>query len=521
MYKHISASPRDLPASAASVPPVSVAVDKRSKRAFNNAANPFIQPKLEVGQPNDRYEHEADAVADKVMRMPEQNFVQRKCAACEGEEKLQRKPLSETVTPFIQAKSDNTPIVNNQTAQSIASSRGGGSAMDSHTNSFMSSRFGMDFSDVKIHTGREAVQLSRDINARAFTTGKDIYFNEGQYQPGVAAGKHLLAHELTHVVQQSAGIQCKPLNSRPDWETIPIDYDMITDPTERMEMMRADYEKYRWKNALERLQKGELEDTDLQYNSLRNRMTGLKTSEITDLITKIKAFQEQRDKDIKDPDVKDPDKKKPVTTVKIIQWLEVRKVISTPMPDNATVNFLLPGMIDSFSVSINDINITVMPDTSGSNQNETGPTANFTGNFTWMTVGGKITGLKKNGTPFNPTSLEVTILTKYKNSPDDTSGYGKGTTAADKSNETTTLRTHEGQHGTDFITYLTNTPLPVSLKDGINGKLTPAQFSKILAYVKNITKDTCETTDQVGFSQDEFLATAQGRLSGITSCRRP
>lgn len=393
--------------------------------------------------------------------------------------------------------------------------------MDDNTQTFMQSRFGADFSDVKIHTGGEAIQMNRELNAKAFTQGNDIYFNEGQYNPDSTDGKYLLAHELTHTLQQSASIRRAPFGSRPDWASIPIDYDMIPDPIERMEMMRADYERWRWKNALERLQKGELEDADLQYSSLRNRLTGLKTVEITDLITKIKAFQAQRDKDVNDPNVKDPEKKRPVTTAKIIEWLEVRKVISTPMPDNAVVNSRLPGMIDSFSISLNDINITVMPDTHGASLNETGPTANFTGSFTWMEVGGKITDLKKDGTSFNPTKLEVTILTKYQNSPDDTSGYGKGTTYSDKYNETTTLRTHEGQHGTDFISYLTNTPLPVNLAGGINGKLTPNQFKKILSYIKNITKDTCESTDQSGFSQDEFLKTAQGKASGITSCRKP
>jgi hypothetical protein len=326
---------------------------------------------------------------------------------------------------------------------------------------------------------------------------------------------------LTHVVQQPEGIKRKLFSDRPDWASIPIDYEMINDPIERMEMMKADYEKYRWKNALERLEKGELDDTDLKYESLKTRLTGLKTSQVSDLISKIKAFQAQRNKDINDPSVKDPEKKRQITTVDIIQWLEVRKVISTPMPDNATVNFLIPGMVDSYSISVNDIDITVIPDTRGGGRNETKPTANFTGSFTWLEVGGKITALKKNGLPFNPTKLEVTILTKYKNSPDDTSGYGKGTTDSDKSNKTTTLRVHEGQHGTDFFSYLTNTPLPVSLKGGVNGKLTPAQFSEILKYVKNITKDTCETTDQTGFSQDEFIKTPSGQASGITSCRKP
>jgi hypothetical protein len=69
----------------------------------------------------------------------------------------------------------------------------------------MSSRFGTDFGEVKIHTDGQAAQLSRDLNARAFTAGKDIYFNEGQYQPGSSSGNHLLAHELTHTLQQGGG----------------------------------------------------------------------------------------------------------------------------------------------------------------------------------------------------------------------------------------------------------------------------------------------------------------------------
>lgn len=70
----------------------------------------------------------------------------------------------------------------------------------------MESRFGTDFSDVKIHTGSEAVQMSSELNAQAFAVGNDIYFNEGKYNPNSDSGKHLLAHELTHTVQQSGGI---------------------------------------------------------------------------------------------------------------------------------------------------------------------------------------------------------------------------------------------------------------------------------------------------------------------------
>ena len=69
----------------------------------------------------------------------------------------------------------------------------------------MSNRFGRDFSSVKIHTDVQAVRMNRDLNAKAFTVGNDVYFNQGQYQPGSSKGKHLLAHELTHVVQQGNG----------------------------------------------------------------------------------------------------------------------------------------------------------------------------------------------------------------------------------------------------------------------------------------------------------------------------
>jgi len=160
------------------------------------AEPPSIQRKLAVGSVNDPMEDEADATADRVMRMPD-GFVQRKCAECEKEEQLQRK---EGGRPG--SGSNGQPAVSEGTDQAIRSSAGKGSSMDGATQSFMSSRMGHDFSNVKIHTDGAAVQMSRELSARAFTVGRDIYFNEGEYQPGSHDGRHLLAHELTHTVQQ-------------------------------------------------------------------------------------------------------------------------------------------------------------------------------------------------------------------------------------------------------------------------------------------------------------------------------
>lgn len=166
-----------------------------------------VQPKLSIGAVNNPLEHEADAMTDKVMSMQEvpaveasaSNGIQRKCVDCEEEEKVQRKPLAS----FIQRKESSAgTVASDAVSNKINASKGKGNHMDSNTQTFMQNRFGAGFSDVKIHTGGEAIQMNRELSAKAFTVGNDIYFNEGQYNPNSENGKHLLAHELTHTVQQ-------------------------------------------------------------------------------------------------------------------------------------------------------------------------------------------------------------------------------------------------------------------------------------------------------------------------------
>jgi Domain of unknown function (DUF4157)/Annexin len=164
-----------------------------------------IQRKLSIGAADDPLEREADAMADKVMRKPETALVQRKCNHCE-EEQVQMKPLAPSITQFIQTKSENGGTASDRVINQINATRGSGSPMEGPTQSFMKSRFGTDFSGVKIHTGTNAVQMSRELNAQAFTVGNDIYFNSGKYNPSSDSGRHLLAHELTHTMQQGRGI---------------------------------------------------------------------------------------------------------------------------------------------------------------------------------------------------------------------------------------------------------------------------------------------------------------------------
>lgn len=87
----------------------------------------------------------------------------------------------------------------------IESARGGGQALDGAVQKQMGEAFNADFNGVRVHTGAEANALNRSLNARAFTTGRDIFFRHGEYNPGSSSGRLLLAHELTHVMQQSPG----------------------------------------------------------------------------------------------------------------------------------------------------------------------------------------------------------------------------------------------------------------------------------------------------------------------------
>ena len=127
------------------------------------------------------------------------------------EEEIQEKEEEEVQTLQKQTSGDDStashPIEN-----TLQSSKGGGSPLDNNTRSEMESGFGADFSGVRVHNDSAAVQMNQQLGAQAFTSGNDIYFNEGKYNPGSDSGKHLLAHELTHTVQQGAAdIQRKPL----------------------------------------------------------------------------------------------------------------------------------------------------------------------------------------------------------------------------------------------------------------------------------------------------------------------
>jgi hypothetical protein len=165
----------------------------------NQAVGRLAQAKIEIGRPNDKFEQEADRIADKIMKIEEPR-AQRLCSQCE--DNLRRQSLEEQGN--IQAKrvevqtTEATPDLESR----ISAMWSSGHPLPAVQRSFMERRFGANFANVRVHTDSNAAQLSKELNAEAFTHGKDVYFGGGKYNPGTSTGNRLLAHELTHVVQQ-------------------------------------------------------------------------------------------------------------------------------------------------------------------------------------------------------------------------------------------------------------------------------------------------------------------------------
>lgn len=186
-----------------------------------------IQARLVIAPASDRYESEADRVADAVMRMPvggppvgagissisaspvqrrcsecedekmqrraagDPSYLQRKCTKCEEEEELHRK-----------ASCGNVGGLSSSIESSINTARGEGHPIPTGLRRQLEPRFGTDFSGIRLHTDTGAANLAASVGAHAFTTRQDIFFAAGRYQPNTPEGRRLLAHELTHTIQQ-------------------------------------------------------------------------------------------------------------------------------------------------------------------------------------------------------------------------------------------------------------------------------------------------------------------------------
>ncbi len=266
---------------------------KKSKSPFFNPSKGVVQTKLSVGKPGDKYEKEADSMADAVVnnsaskpdiqnkeissiqreslatpledeklgtaekRMEEDKLVQEKpelqrqeseeeegminkmegeeeegmINKMEGEEEEgminkmegeeEEKEEGDTASVQTKTNASGKQAAKPGLSTKIKNTAGKGKQLSTKTRMEMESSFGRDFKDVNVHTDQDSVEMNKDLKAQAFTHGKDIYFDSGKFNPETSEGKRLLAHELTHVVQQGEG-EVKPKIQTQLFPPIPI-----------------------------------------------------------------------------------------------------------------------------------------------------------------------------------------------------------------------------------------------------------------------------------------------------------
>ncbi|MCP4535607.1 MAG: DUF4157 domain-containing protein [Chloroflexi bacterium] len=166
-----------------------IAAAKQGRRA-EPARGAGVQTKLTVSEPGDQYEQEADQVAETVMQ-----------TSASAPPPLPPDDGDDTGS-VNRSGGGGEAVVSPDLETRIGGMKGGGKPLSDPDRTFFEDRMGADFSNVNVHTDASAAQTTRDLSARAYTTGSDIAFNKGEYEPGTTKGRHLLAHELTHVVQQ-------------------------------------------------------------------------------------------------------------------------------------------------------------------------------------------------------------------------------------------------------------------------------------------------------------------------------
>ncbi len=204
-----------------------------------------IQAKLIIGQPGDKYEQEADRVAAQVVRQINAPYTQPIPSQQQGMAEAKAGQANVRTKPLVQCKADVSTVASADLESSIESVRGQGQPLESNVRNPMERAFGTDFSGVKVHTDAQSNQMNQALQARAFTTGQDIFFRQGDYQPRSQDGQGLLAHELTHVVQQTG---------------IPQQQSSLSNPKEaREELMKA---SQRWELRDKRSDEEDLPEED-------------------------------------------------------------------------------------------------------------------------------------------------------------------------------------------------------------------------------------------------------------------
>ncbi|ABA58324.1 hypothetical protein Noc_1858 [Nitrosococcus oceani ATCC 19707] len=462
-----------------------------------------VQKKLKVSSPGDGYEQEADRIADRVMAMP-------------------ARQRASSVTPRIQRLSGEangrTDVVPDSVKQTLASP---GKPLDSATRSLFEPRFGHDFSQVRVHTDTLAAESAKAVNAQAYTVGDHVVFGQRKYKPRSLGGLRLLAHELTHVVQQGHSrslVQLQPaLNVAPANDQIRREF--VRDTIKFLEGSASYYQSPNvpidralfdrvidgWYAAV--VNQERIIDNDLGGDrALKADLRAAYISAIRVLISRAAAALGKSEAELYSEN-----------SGRIPLWAwqtphHMEQFISTPIPEGRVADKLTGAV----NFSTNGFDVSIMPDALDpalGNHAET--RQNIQGgriNYQRQSRRGRriVTNFNGPGTP------AVTIQTFYGRgvtaaSPSD---YGRGTTPEDIAGgrvtpRSTSLGLHEGSHGLDYIDFLETNPAPQFT--GAVG-MTEAQFRAAIRqyqrdlrdYANRMEEFSTRRTDCVGTTIDQF-----------------
>jgi hypothetical protein len=483
-----------------------------------------IQPKLEVGAVDHPMEREAESVAERVMQMPESrgehavpivatssSGLNRKCTCggtCSHCRQKQGVPRTQGAGPGgMQAP----PLVSEVL-------RSPGEPLDAATRAFMEPRFGYDFSGVVLHADSRAAESARAIHARAYAAGRHIVFAEGEYNPNDIAGRRLLGHELTHVVQgggtdvirrDPAPVPASTADRRM-YVQATIDFlkqsaQFYRDPI--VSMSAGLFERLIDNWYLMVVEREKTIDDDLSGDVLLKRaLHSAYIEAIRVLVSKAAPVLKKSEPDVYREN-----------SGRIPMWAwptphHTETGISTPIPEGRAAD-PLSGNVD---FATNGMSVSILPDASRpalGKSAETKINIAFGGiHYITKQMGGKTVIDSFTG----PGALSVQIQSFFGSgataaSP---SGYGRGTTPEDIAGgritpRSTSLGFHEGSHGLDFVEFLQNNPPPaftgsVGMTESDFKAAITAWHNAISRYRKSAEDFSLRRTDCVGTTLDRF-----------------
>ena len=488
-----------------------------------------IQTKLDINKPSDEYEQEADRIAEQVMSMPKSNL-QRACACGGSGPKYKSEQISQR-RERLQKKQVQTDYTGQAVAPPIVHEvlTRPGQPLHQSTRVFMESRFGHDFSQVRVHTDAKAVESVRAVNALAYTVGRHIAFGVGQYAPGTRKGQHLLAHELTHVVQQS-GKQEKvqrqeTANVSPGdrREYVQATIDFLNESAVFFRDQRETIDQALFETLINNwylmvVDKERMIDSDLGGDvPLTRELRAAYTATIRVLMSRAAVIFGKSEDDL----YRENSSRIPLWAWQTAHRLELG--FSTPIAEGRAVDILTSNV----TFSTNGFDVTIEPDGTDSSLGNSAITLiniNWTlPSYQWERQGGR-----RIVTSFSPPlSITVRIQTLYGSgvTAESPSAYGRGTTPEDiaggrETPRSTSLGFHEGAHGLTFIEYLENLPSP-QFTGSVD--MTEAEFitartqwqDDLRQYTRDINAFSERHTDCVGTTIEQHHQ-AQGTASTVT-----